>query len=348
MKSLVKPKSLIPKSKIGIFTPSSPAHVKLRDKYLCGIEVLKRMEFEVIEGELTRSQKTEGYRAGTPKERAEEFMSLIRDDSISALISTIGGANSSSMIPYLDFDEIRANPKIICGYSDVTSLHMAILAYSGLSTFYGPAVVPSFGELPDILPYTKEYFLAATCHHRTGKRTFNPPKLWSNHCRFGPGEWKTVPREFLENKGWRALNPGSAQGHLIVANLNTLLTAAGTDYFPSLEGKILLIEEMDAPLSEEERNLRHLERLGVFDVISGLIVSKPERYDQQGAPFDYDDLVLELVGGGRKYPIVTQFDCGHANPMMTLAEMSEVSIEAKSGFETHIELLKPMVSDANG
>lgn len=72
-----------------------------------------------------------------------QFMKIIRDKSVSALISTIGGANSSSMIPYLDFDEIRAHPKVICGYSDVTSLHLSILAYSGLSTFYGPAVMPS-------------------------------------------------------------------------------------------------------------------------------------------------------------------------------------------------------------
>jgi muramoyltetrapeptide carboxypeptidase LdcA involved in peptidoglycan recycling len=121
------------------------------------------------------------------------------------------------------------------------------------------------------------------------------------------------------------------------------MTAAGTNYFPNLEGKILLIEEMNAPLSEEERNLRHLERLGVFDVLRGLIVSKPEVYDQQGAPFDYDNLILEIVGTDRRYPIVTQFDCGHANPMLTLAEMSEVRLSAGVGFDTSLELLCPMV-----
>ncbi len=131
---------------------------------------------------------------------------------------------------------------------------------------------------------------------------------------------------------------------MVIANLNTLLTAAGTDYFPDLEGKILLIEEMDAPLSEEERNLRHLERLGVFNVISGLIISKPEVYNQQGAPFDYDDLVLEIIGTNRKYPIITQFDCGHANPMITLAEMCEVKIEAKKDFETSFIVTSTMVS----
>lgn len=343
MKSLIRPPALKPGSKIGIFTPSYPAHVRFRDKYLYGLDVLRKMDFEVVEGELTRALTAEGYRSGSPQARANEFMSLIRDKSVHGLISTIGGAVSSSMIPYLDFDEIRANPKVICGYSDVTSLHMAILAYSGLSTFYGPAIAPSFGEFPDVLPYTKDHFLQAVQLHTRGARIISPPNQWSDHCRFGPGEWRTVERELKENKGWRALNPGTATGDLVVANLNTLMTAAGTDYFPDLAGKILLIEEMGAPLAEEERNLRHLERLGVFNVLKGLIVSKPEVYDQQGAPFDYDDLVLEIVGSPRNYPIITQFDCGHANPMLTLAEMCEVRIESRSGYDTSFEVLSPMV-----
>ncbi|RYZ64966.1 MAG: LD-carboxypeptidase, partial [Proteobacteria bacterium] len=313
-------------------------------KYLYGIEVLKRMGFEVVEGELTKSQKIQGYRSGTPQERADEFMRLIRDPSIHALVSTIGGTNSSSLIPYLDFDEIRANPKIICGYSDVTSLHMAILKHSGLSTFYGPSVMSSFGEWPDVLSDTKSSFLEAVMKHTSGPRKLQPPAQWSNHLRFEPGQWKSESREFLKNQGWRALNPGEVSGNVVVANLNTLMTAAGTNYFPDLEGKILLIEEMNAPLSEEERDLRHLERLGVFELIKGLIVSKPEIYDQQQAPFDYDDLVLEIVGSARNYPIITQFDCGHANPMLTIAEMTELEIIAKKDFETVITVLSPMVT----
>ncbi|MCB0390108.1 MAG: LD-carboxypeptidase [Bdellovibrionales bacterium] len=343
MKKIIRPPALLKNSKIGIFTPSSPANVKHREKYQYGIEVLTKMGFEVVEGELTKSEKSQGYRSGSPKERADEFMNLIRDNSIKALISTIGGANSSSLIPYLDFDEIRANPKIICGYSDVTSLHLAILAYSGLSTFYGPAIMPSFGEWPDILPETKQSFLEAVQLHKEGKRQLLPPKQWSDHLRFAPGEWKSKPRIFKENKGWKSLNPGSATGNLIVANLNTLMTAAGTDYFPHLEGKILLIEEMNAPLAEEERDLRHLERLGVFEIISGLIVSKPEVYDQQDAPFDYDDLVLEIVGSHRSYPIISQFDCGHTNPTLTLAEMCKVSIDAGNMYNVNFLILEPMV-----
>ena len=100
---------------------------------------------------------------------------------------------------------------------------------------------------------------------------------------------------------------------------------------------------MAAPLDEEERDLRHLERLGVFDSIAGLIVSKPEVYEQLSAPFDYDDLVLEIVGSNKKYPIVTQFDCGHTNPTLTLAEHSKIQVTARSGFDVEVTVLEPMV-----
>lgn len=341
---LITPSSLKPGATIGIFTPSSPANVKYREKYLHGITVLKNMGFEVVEGSLTASQKSQGYRSGTPKERAQEFMELIRNPRVTCMISTIGGANSSSMIPFLDFDEIRRYPKIICGYSDVTSLHLSILAYSGIRTFYGPAVMPSFGEWPDILEETKESFLNAVQLHHAGTRPLKPPKRWSYHFRSAAtGAWKTEPRKFEENPGWRVLNLGGASAPIIVANLNTLMTSAGTSYFPKLQGKILLIEEMNAPFSEEERNLRHLERLGVFDEIAGLIISKPEMYDRENAPFEYDDLILEIVGTNRKYPIVSNFDCGHTNPTLTIAEMTSVSLNAKQGYETDFTILEPMV-----
>ena len=89
-------------------------------------------------------------------------MELIKDDDVSALISCIGGKNSSSLIPYLDFDCIREKQKIICGYNDVTSLHLAILKYSRLRTLYGPALMTWFGEHPNGIKESVESFLKNT------------------------------------------------------------------------------------------------------------------------------------------------------------------------------------------
>lgn len=342
----VKPPRLRPGDTVGVFTPSFPAHVRFREKYLHGLAVLRGLGFDVVEGDLTRALGDEGYRSGSPRERADEFMGLVRNPRVRALVSCVGGSNSASLLPHLDFDEIRATPKIVCGYSDVTSLHLSILAHSGLRTFYGPAVMPSFGEWPDVLPETRESFLDAVLGRGPAMRELAPPARWSNHFRDAAGSaWKDVPRDFHPNPGWRSLHPGEVTAPLVVANLNTLMTSAGTDVFPDVEGRVLLIEEMDAALSEEERDLRHLERLGVFDAVAGLIVGKPERYDAQGARFGYDDLVLEIVGADRPYPIVTGFDCGHTVPMLTLAEHTTVTVTARAGEAARVRVEEHMVTD---
>jgi muramoyltetrapeptide carboxypeptidase LdcA involved in peptidoglycan recycling len=341
---VLRPPALRPGDTIGVFTPSLPAPVLFREKYQHGICVLERLGFRVVEGEVTMSRTTQGYRSGSPEARARELMALIVDPTVKGLIATMGGFNSSSLIPYLDFDAIRAHPKVLCGYSDITSLHLAFLAHAGLSTFHGPAVVTSFGEWPDMLEETRDAFLAAVSDYRSGARALTPPTRWSNHFRDATtSAWKDEPRKFEEHRGWRVLRPGEVRAPLVIGNLETLLAAAGTAYFPTLEGCILVIEQLKASLSVEERSFRQLERIGVFDVIGGLVVGRPEFFDAEGAPFGYDDLVLEIVGAHGRYPIVTNFDCGHGHPQLTLAQMTEVSVTASEGFDARVVIEEPMV-----
>jgi muramoyltetrapeptide carboxypeptidase len=342
---LLRPPALEPGDAISIFTPSAPAHLRFREKYLHGIRQLQALGFRVVEGPLTAAGTHEGYRAGPPEARAAEFMALVLDPEVKGLMSTIGGDNSASLIPHLDFDAIRAHPKVICGYSDVTSLHLAILARSGLSTFYGPALIPSFGEWPRVLPETRDSFLDAVSRHRTGARRLRPPARWSDHFRdAGTEAWRDEPRRFRSNRGWRVLSPGNATAPLVIANLATLCRNAGTPHFPELAGVVLLVEEMDAPLAREEANLRQLQLIGAFEELAGLIVGKPERFDAQGAPFGYHDLVREVVGR-RRYPVVVDFDCGHTHPMITLAQRTPISLTATDEYDVSIGIEEPMITN---
>lgn len=340
---LLRPRPLAPGATLGVFTPSSPAHTRFRAKYLHGLAVLRRLGFEVVEGPLTARAVDEGYRSGSAEARAAELMALVRDPRVDGVVSTIGGANSSSLIPYLDFDEIRRRRTLLCGYSDVTSLHMAWLMLAGVSSFYGPAVMPSFGEWPAVVPETRDGFLAAVRGHTGGRRELVCPRRWSTHFRDAAGDaWRTVPRAWQVHDGWRVLRAGRASGPLVVGNLNTLLSLAGTRCWPALEGRVLLVEQMQASFSREERQLRQLEAMGVLDVIAGLIVGRPEFVDSEGAPFGHDALVAEVVGA-RGYPIVTGFDCGHAVPMLTLAQGVEVTVEA-GGEGARVWVEEPMVA----
>lgn len=109
-----------------------------------------------MEGKLTN--KSDCYRSAPPKERAEEFNELIRNPDIHMVMSMIGGTNSNSMLPYIDYKAFKENPKPVVGYSDTTALLLALYAKTGISTFYGPALVPSFGEFEPLVNDTYTYF----------------------------------------------------------------------------------------------------------------------------------------------------------------------------------------------
>ena len=299
----------------------------------------------MVEGPLTRRAVARGHRAGTPQERAAELNALFGDPEVRAILCTIGGANSSSLVPYLDFELIRANPKVFCGYSDVTSLHLALMRYAGLSTFYGPAVMPSFGEWPEVVPETRDSFLAAVSRTEPGARRLVPPARWSNHFRDAAGdEWRTEPRQYQPNPGWSVVHPGLAEGPALVVNLNTLRSNAGTPEFPDMKGAVLFIEEMSTGPALAERAFRHLAAMGVFEEVAGLVWGKVEHRSDPGSPHNLEELLLEAIGGVPPFPVVTDFDCGHTVPMLTLAQGVPVRVEAPAGGVAAITVLEPMVS----
>lgn len=325
MLKLIIPQNIKPGETVGICTPSMPAYAISNETFENGLKNIEKAGFKVQLGEVTKNRSSQGYRSAGPKERATELMDLFIDPSVKAILTTVGGMNSNSLIPYLDFEVIKENPKIFCGYSDITSLHLSLMKFSHLATYYGPGLMPHWSEYPDAITSSIQSFLEAL---ETKERVLKPFKNWSNHFRdWQTDAWKTIPREWKDNLGWRVLNPGKAMAQILICNLNTLMSAAGTDYFPDVEGKILLIEEMDAPLSKEERSLRQLQLMGVFDKISGLIMGKPENLKLEGAPFGLDELLLEVVGP-RNYPIISGFDCSHTIPMHTIRQHSLISFEA--------------------
>lgn len=257
-------------------------------------------------------------------------MELIEAPEVRGILSTIGGANSSSLIPHLDFEKIRTSRKVICGFSDVSSLHLAIIKHARLRTFYGPSLMCWFGEWPDGIVESTEWFLDAVMRHEIGTRTVTPPRRWSNHRRnWSNDDWKILPREWQTQKGWQVLSEGEATGPILAVNLNTLVSCAGTPEWPDLDGRILLLEEMTCPMSRFERSLRQLDRIGAFDQIGGLLVGKPEEPNNEGAPFDRDDLLKEILGNRLSiYPVMTDVDCGHTVPMITIPQEVQARVSA--------------------
>jgi muramoyltetrapeptide carboxypeptidase len=327
---LLKPKPLQPGACIGIATPSFPGHIILQNKFEKGVNFLKAKGFKIKLGQLTASSASQGYRTGSAAERANEFNSLYKDPEVDAVIFSIGGANSSSLLPYLDYDFIKANPKIVCGYSDVTSIHAALNSLCGLCTFYGPAIIPSFGNHPEPDTFTFENFLIQTGYHGPFETyEFPCPSQYSDHfIDATQANWTSVKRIFKKNEGWKTLRKGRVTGQLFSYNLNTLVTLAGTPYFPALQQSILCIEQMNTNMANEERTLTQLLQTGVFDKIQGLIISKPEKFDFTHANIRIEELLTELLPSASNFPVVLNFDCGHTHPMLTIAQGVQCTLSA--------------------
>lgn len=309
--------------KIGIFSPSSPATVWAYERFQRAKAFIEDRGFIIVEGKLTG--KSEVYRSGTPKERAEEFNELLRDPSIKMIMSTIGGTNSNSMLPYLDYEAFKENPKIIVGYSDATAVLLALYAKTGISTFYGPALVPSFGEFEPLVHDTYRYFEQYFVEVPQLPYEVPMPPYWSDE----PVNWleKTTEKTLYANE-WITGQGGVAEGRLIGGNVNSMYGFIGTEYFPQVnQGDILLIEDCMKDASIVEKNFAMLKLHGVFDKVSGIILGKHEQFDDLGTGKRPLDLLIEQLDG-LDIPVLADFDTCHTHPMHPLAIGRNVKLDA--------------------
>lgn len=314
---------------IGVFTPSFPGNLVLKDKYLQAIQNLEELGFEVIEGFLTKQFLSEGYRVANAKERAKEFNLLYKDKRVKLLMPTIGGYCTCSILEHLDYDYINSVPKFVCGYSDISSLHAGLLKHTNIKPIYGVSLIPSFGEYPRPFKETLKYFFIQTGFKRKKLPVnFKPTPLYSTHFIDATDKnWKNVNREYIKNEGWKVFREGVATGKCIIMNQNTLLSMAGTKYFPSFKDKILILEQMNSSISLEERQLNQLRLIGVFKDIKGLIFSKFEKYDNQNSSIDFLGLIEEFISDQGSYPIIYNFDCGHIHPSISIPQLVELSFK---------------------
>ncbi|WP_231170716.1 S66 family peptidase [Clostridium botulinum] len=298
---------------IGIFSPSTPITKFCPKRFQRGKQYLKNKGFKIIEGNLTG--KSDFYRSGSIKERAEELNELIRNPEVKCIMSTIGGYNSNSILPYIDYEAFKENPKIIIGYSDVTAILLGIYAKTGISTYYGPAIVASFGEIEPFVHWTYKYFEDIFVNDLNFPYELQRPKYWTDEFI----DWETQDRskEKRENK-WITVYDGVATGRVIGGNLDTMLGIWGSEYMPTIkEGDILFIEDSMKDAAIIERSFSLLKVNGVFERVSGIILGKHELFDDLNTGRKPYEILLEVLGD-TKIPFIADFDCCHTHPMMTL------------------------------
>ena len=312
--------------KIGIYSPSSPASATSPLRYERAKEWLEQKGFIVVPGSLTG--KEDHYRSGTIQERAAELNELMAREDLSCIMSMIGGTNSNSLLPYLDFELLIKHPKIMIGYSDATAILLAAYEKTGLPVFYGPALVPSFGEFEPFVDHTYQSFEDILIHPQPIPYQVKKPPFWTEERI----NWEEKIREKEKRPNeWMCVIEGQAEGRLIGGNLNAMYGIWGSEFMPQIQkGDILLIEDCMKTASIVEKNFSLLKINGVFERVSGILLGKHELFDDEGTGKRPHDLLLEVLGDTKR-PLIAEFDSAHTHPMLTMPIGTQVKMNATLG-----------------
>jgi muramoyltetrapeptide carboxypeptidase len=314
----VRPKRLAAGDTVGIVAPASATFQSV--DVTIARESLEALGLKVKVGEHVLSRH--GYLSGNDKDRAADINRFFKDDDIRAVLPIRGGWGSSRVLPYLDFEEIRRNPKIVLGYSDITALHLAIHAKTGLITFHGPNGMGRWDSWS--VEYVKRVLFNAEAV------TFENPKALADRNSLTQTENRV-----------QTIRPGTARGRLIGGNLTVMTTILGSPFVPSTEGAILFLEDVGEDLYRIDRMFTQLKLTGILDRIRGFVFGTCA---ECGPGEGFASLTLEEIFADHIKPlgVPAWFGAmiGHQTPQWTLPVGAEVEIDAAAGT---IRLLAPAV-----
>ncbi|MFB7665935.1 S66 peptidase family protein [Kitasatospora sp. NPDC056138] len=267
-----------------------------------------------------------GSIAGTGRERARALIELFADPEVEAVFTTIGGNNANDLLEHLD-PLAGLPPKILVGYSDNTALLLGYQALTGATVFYGPALLPQFGEWPEPFPETTSH-LRATLTAGSGG-VWPLPDWWTQPC----GDWASADQEVRprHSGGPRVLRPGRGEGVLFGGNVPTLGVLAGTRWLRPPDGPTVLCLEgtaAGASVPAFQQSLTQLRHLGIAGRATAVLVGRtpggphaPERDEA------FHRILLDAFPGD--VPIVTDLPFGHTDPVLTVPLGAVASVGAE-------------------
>ena len=331
---VLKPKRLEPGDKVAAISMSWGGPGTFSHRYEAGKRQLQEA-FELTVVETRHALRSAEWLERNPRARADDLMEAFADPSIKAIISTIGGDDSMRLLPYLDLEVIRANPKIVMGYSDTTVTHLACLSV-GLVSFYGPAIMAGFGENGGLFPYMVNSVRRSLFSSQPAGIVEPNSEGWTvEFLDWTEPENQLRKRTLNPAQGWNYLQgEGARRGHLIGGCLEVLDWLRGTDVWPDLEtwqDAILFLETSEGAPSPTRvlRILRALAAMGILKRLSGILFGRPGGEVPLEEFKEYDGVLLQVVAdeeGLTELPIVTGMDFGHTDPMFVLPYGVEAEI----------------------
>jgi muramoyltetrapeptide carboxypeptidase LdcA involved in peptidoglycan recycling len=334
---LLKPRKLQPGDRVATVSLSWGGAGTYPHRYEAGKRQLQD-EFGLQVVEMPHTLCGADWLSRNPRTRAEDLMLAFSDDSIKAVISTIGGDDSIHILPYLDLEILRSNPKIFQGYSDSTIAHLACLK-AGLMSFYGPSIMAGFAENSGLFPYMVDsvrriiFSSAPIGEILPNASGWTVERLdWANPAH------QSHKRKLNPTRGWNFLQGCEVhRGHLIGGCIEVLDWLRGTNFWPETSmwrGAILYIETSeDKPTPDDViYYLRTYAALGILNSLAGILFGRPGG----GVPVEqfeeYDQAIHQVVDeeeGLGDLPVITQMDFGHTDPMFVLPYGIQAEIDCE-------------------
>lgn len=249
--------------------------------------------------------------------RVEDLEAAFANETVDAILTTIGGFNCNELLPYLDFDLIARNQKIFCGYSDTTALLNAIYAKTGIQTYMGPSY--SSFKMREGQDYQTQAWLNAVTQDSF---TLEPSEEWSSDAWYLPD----APRTFYPTE-WKVYNPGQASGVAIGGNLSTFALLHGTEFAPKPDKYILFLEE-----AEENHYVeftRHFAALlQVYPNPQAVLIGRFPKETEMT-----EEILLAILDKHpilKKVPVLYDLDFAHTQPLFTITIGGQVEIDTKT------------------
>jgi len=287
----IKPQKLNKGDTIGLIAPGSYITQKQLDESIRNFEEL---------GYYVKSGKNilnkHGYLAGNDNDRANDIHEMFQDNEVKAIVAVRGGYGCARLLSILDYDLIRANPKILIGYSDITSLLYAIYEKTGLVCFHGPVGTSTFNE------YSVNHF----------------ENILSSSAK--NYEMKNLPKEEDQIK---VISPGVGTGELVGGNLSIVVSMIGTEYDIDARGKIIFLEDIGEQPYRIDRMLTQMRQSSMFDSCSGIALGVFRRCEiDPDDPESENSLTLQQVFedrlGDLGVPVIYGLSFGHITNKFTL------------------------------
>lgn len=265
--SRIKPKGLQVGDTVGLVSPSAASSERL--DYQLAAEAMVALGLKVKTGQHLMDRR--GHLAGEDKARAADVNQMFADPEVKAVICLRGGSGAARILPLLDYDLIRRNPKPLVGYSDITALHNALLAKSGLISFHGANGTATWNEFT-VRQFKQLFFARELPVYR------NEPEEKD----------ELVPRK----NRIQTITAGTVSGELVGGNLTVLTALAGSPYLPDFTDKILFLEDVEEEPYRVDRMLSTLRLMGALDKIKGFVFGECTDCEPSGG---YGALTLDQI-----------------------------------------------------